>query len=619
MPESNQKSAIPFKAETRQILDILIHSLYNEREVFLRELVSNASDALTRMNFEMLTNRNILDADAELKIMITADPEKRTLTVKDTGVGMTETELIENLGTIAQSGARNFIKAVEDGQQNVSDIIGQFGVGFYSAFMIADSIRVVSRSYQPDAEAAAWISSGEDTFSIEAAQKTDRGTEVVIQLKEDASEFAEEQRLREIIQRHSDYVPFPIYLNDNPEQVNHQTALWRQSPHQVDSEEYEKFYRQFSMNFEPPITYAHMAVDAPVQMYSLLFFPSTAEHNIFSARKQDGLKLYARKVLIQEYCQDLLPKCFRFVDGVVDSEDLPLNVSRESVQSTRVMGQLEKLITSKVIDTLKKLGEDEPEKYETFWKNFRHFIKEGIATDFEQYEKLLPLLRFYSLKSPDKWISLETYVKEMKEGQNKIYFLLGDENASLIHSPHLEAFRHNDYDVVLLSDPLDPFMLLRFKKFGEYELVNITATDAELPEVEKADPGQKSEPLAEDKIQHLIDLFKTNLGDRVSEVKTTDRLVESPARLVDPQGTLPQEMQRVYHLLEKEYQVPQKILEINPDNPILKHLAEQDQHESCVKDIVEQIYENALLIEGLHPDPASMILRIQRLMEQVLK
>jgi len=619
MPESNQKSAIPFKAETRQILDILIHSLYNEREVFLRELVSNASDALTRMNFEMLTNRNVLDADAELKIMITADPEKRTLTVKDTGVGMTETELIENLGTIAQSGARNFIKAVEDGQQNVSDIIGQFGVGFYSAFMIADSIRVVSRSYQPDAEAAAWISSGEDTFSIEPAQKTDRGTEVIIQLKEDASEFAEEQRLRQIIQRHSDYVPFPIYLNDNPEQVNHQTALWRQSPHQVEGEEYEKFYRQFSMNFEPPITYAHMAVDAPVQMYSLLFFPSTAEHNIFSARKQDGLKLYARKVLIQEYCQDLLPKCFRFVDGVVDSEDLPLNVSRESVQSTRVMGQLEKLITSKVIDTLKKLGEDEPEKYEISWKNFRHFIKEGIATDFEHYEKLLPLLRFYSLKSPDKWISLETYVKEMKEGQNKIYFLLGDENASLIHSPHLEAFRHNDYDVLLLSDSLDPFMLLRFKKFGEFELVNITAMDAELPKVEKEDSEQKSDRLAEDKIQYLIDLFKTHLGDRVSEVKTTDRLVESPARLVDPQGTLPQEMQRVYHLLEKEYQVPQKILEINPDNPILKHLAGQDQHESCVKDIVEQIYENALLIEGLHPDPASMILRIQRLMEQVLK
>lgn len=619
MSENSQKSAIPFKAETRQILDILIHSLYNEREVFLRELISNASDALTRMNFEMLTNRNVLDPDAELKIVITADPKKRTLTVKDTGIGMTEGELIENLGTIAQSGARNFIKAVEDGQQNVSDIIGQFGVGFYSAFMIADSIRVVSRSFQPDAEAAAWVSTGEDTFSIEPAQKADRGTEVVIQLKEDAVEFAEEQRLREIILRHSDYVPFPIYLQDNPEQVNHQTALWRQSPHQVEEEEYKKFYQQFSMNFEPPITYAHMAVDAPVQMYALLFFPNTAERNIFSTRKQEGLKLYARKVLIKEYCQDLLPKCFRFIDGVVDSEDLPLNVSRESVQSTRVMEQLAKLITTKVIDTLKNLGESDPEKYETFWKNFRHFIQEGIATDFEQYEKLLPLLRFYSMKFPDKWISLEDYVDGMKEGQNKIYYLLGDENASLIHSPHLEAFRHNGYDVLMLSDPLDPFMLLRFRKYKEYDLVNITATDAELPKVEKKDSDQDSVHLSEEKVHSLINLFKTHLGDRISEVKTTDRLVESPARLVDPEGTLPQEMQRVYHLLEKEYQVPQKILEINPENPILTNLAGRDQNEAAVKDVVEQIYENALLIEGLHPDPAGMILRIQRLMQQALK
>ena len=441
---------------------------------------------------------------------------------------------------------------------------------------------------------------------------------MIITLKEDAVEFTEEYRLREIILRHSDYVPFPIYLKDNPEQVNHQTALWRQSPHQVEKEEYEKYYRQFSMNFETPITYTHMAVDAPVQMYALLFFPNTAERNIFSTRKQDGLKLYARKVLIQEYCQDLLPKCFRFVDGIVDSEDLPLNVSRESVQSTKVMEQLEKLVTSKVIDTLKKLGNDEPEKYETFWKNFRHFIKEGITTDFEPYEKLLPLLRFHSLKSPDEWITLEQYVKGMKEGQDKIYFLLGDENASLINSPHLEAFRYNDYDVLLLSDPMDPFMLLRFKKYNEFDLINITSNDIELP-ANKKDDQETKDQLADDKIQYLIDLFKTQLGDRISEVRITDRLVESPARLIDPQGTISQEIQRVYHLLEKEYEIPKKILEINPQNPILVNLAIQDQGKPHVKDVVEQIYENALLIEGLHPDPASMIQRIQRLMEEVLK
>jgi len=335
---------VAFKAETRQLLNILIHSLYTEREVFLRELISNASDALTRINYEMLTQHDVLDPAAELGIWISSDPEKRTLTIRDTGIGMTADEMVENLGTIAHSGARAFLDAAEHstGETKLSDIIGQFGVGFYSAFMVADSIRVISRSFRPDAEGIVWTSTGNDTYTLEAAEKAERGTEIVIQLKEDAAEFAQEYRLRQIVKKHSDYIPFPIYLGEKNEQANQQSALWRQQPRQVDAKAHEEFYKQMTLDSNPPLAYAHMATDAPVQMYAVLYIPSNPERNIFALRKQDGLKLYARKILILEYCNDLLPEYFRFVQGVVDSEDLPLNVSRESVQSNRVMSQLKK-------------------------------------------------------------------------------------------------------------------------------------------------------------------------------------------------------------------------------------------------------------------------------------
>lgn len=615
------KKDIPFKTETRQLMEILIHSLYNEREVFLRELISNASDALTRIDFEMLTNREVLNPDTELRIQIKPNPEENTLTISDTGIGMTETELIENLGTIAQSGARNFLNAVQENQtKNISDIIGHFGVGFYSTFMAAESIKVVSRSYQPEESAAAWSSSDQSTFSIEPAEKEDRGTEIIIHLREDAAEFLDENRLREIILKHSDYIPYPIYLGESKEQVNHQTALWRQQPSQVDTEEYNKFYSQFTMDFQPPFAYAHINVDAPVQMYGLLYIPENPEKNMFSPRKQEGLKLYARKVLIQEYAPDLLPKFLRFVDGVVDSEDLPLNVSREAIQSNRIIQQISKLLTNKVISTLEKLGETDPEKYVDFWGTYSDFIKEGIATDFEYYETLLPLLRFYTLKSPDKLVSLKEYTDQMKEGQDKIYYILGDDRKSILNSPHLEPFKHYDYDVLLLAAPVDPFMLLRFTQFNDFDLANITSADVELPkENETTSQEQVEDQVEGEDLTTLINIFKEKLGERVSDVRATDRLIESPARLIDPSGAISPEMQRVYHMLDKKYDIPKKILEINPKNPILLRLTTLASDDPRATDIIEQVYENALLIEGLHPDPAGMIERIQRLMLTSLK
>ncbi len=614
--QMNQQN-IPFKAETRQILDILIHSLYTEREIFLRELISNASDALTRMNFELLTNREVFDADQPLEVRVIPDETENTLTITDTGIGMTAPELTENLGTIAQSGARAFIEAAEAGEQDISNIIGQFGVGFYSAFMVADWIKVTSRSYQPGAEAASWYSTGVDTFSVESDEKNERGTSVVIKLKEDASEFTKEARLKEIIKRHSDFVPFPIYLGDQEEQVNQQTALWRQSPREVEKEKYEEFYRQLTLDFEPPTTYAHMVVDAPVQMYALLFIPASSERRMFSLRKEDGLKLYSRKILIQEYCKDLLPEYYAFVQGVVDSEDLPLNISRETVQSSKVMGNLKKLVTSKVTSTFKDLADKDKDKYDKVWKEFSRFFKQGVAIEQNEPEKLYPLLRFRTTKNPDSWSSLDDYIERMQTDQKEIYFIMGNDERSVIHSPHLDVVRAHNYEALLMTDPLDAFMLVRLKDYRDHPLQNVASADLSMPEEPIEGEDQQIKPTEQD-FTNLIDLFKDQLGDQVTAVRLTDRLVDSPARLVDPEGTLDQEIQYVYRYLDKDFEIPKKTLELNPRHSIIKRLNELSQEDSLVPLIITQIYEDALLIEGLHPDPAGMITRIQELIEAAL-
>jgi len=611
--------SVPFKAETRQLLNILIHSLYTEREVFLREVVSNASDALTRMNFEMLTQRDVVDPEAELAIWISADPEKRILTIRDSGVGMTAAELTENLGTIAHSGARSFIEAASQSKPgtNLSDIIGQFGVGFYSAFMVADSITVISRSFRPEAQAACWESTGADTFTVTPAEKAERGTEVIIHLKEDSDEFAKESRLREIIKKHSDFIPYPIYLGEKNEQVNQQTALWRKQPREVKEEEYHEFYKQFTLDYEQPLAYTHLAVDAPVQMYAVLFVPNSPDRTMLFSRRQDGLKLYARKVLIQEYARDLLPESLKFIQGVVDSEDIPLNVSRESVQSTRIMGQLKKLITAKVFEMLNNMAKDKPENYATFWKNYSRAIKEGTATDAENYDNLVPLLRFPALSDPQKQISLDDYIAAFKPDQKKIYYIVGEDNRSVINSPHLEIFRKSGLDVLLMTDPVDSFILIRLDKYKDFDLANVASEAVEIP---KGQPGEEEPKPAEDESanQPLVARIKTVLGDKVTDVRISERLIESPARLVDPQGSANPEFDRVYRLLNHEYTIPPKLLEINPRHPIMKQLAALAVDSDLSSLIIEQIYEDALLIEGLHPDPASMIQRIQKLMETAL-
>lgn len=615
-PQEGQ--SIPFKAETQQLLNILIHSLYTEREIFLRELISNASDALARLDFVMLTDRDVHDPDLPLEIRIRTDKDNNLLVIEDTGIGMTREELVDNLGTIAHSGAKAFVEAAQQTDQNLADIIGQFGVGFYSAFMAAESIRVVSRSYQKDAEATAWVATGEDTYRLECADREKRGTEVRITLKEDAKEFLEESRLRQVVKRHSDFVQYPIYIGESEEPANRQTALWRQNPRELEDEAYHEFYKQLTLDFNDPLAYEHMVVDAPAQMYAVLYLPENPQNLVFSPRKEPGVKLYAKKVLIQEFCTDLLPQYLPFIDGVVDSEDLPLNVSRESVQSNRIMALLSRLVTGKALDMLKSLAEDSPEDYVKFWEAYGGHLKEGVAVEQDQPEKLFPLLRFHTDQDLEGWSSLDDYLDRVADEQEKIYYFLGDDPAAVRYSPHMDAFRVAGIEVLVLSEQVDPFMLMQLKEYKDHPFENIA--DSDLPEVEETETEQAEQPgLDKDAVSALIERVKAVLGERVGDVRTTKRLVDSPARLVDPEGALDQSVQRVYQMMDKKFTLPKKDLELNPRHPIVAGLAALPERDPRFNLIAEQIYENTLLIEGLHPDPVSMVGRIQDLISSALE
>jgi molecular chaperone HtpG len=611
----NEAESYTFKAETRQLLNILIHSLYKDREVFLRELLSNASDALNRIRFEMLTDHQVLDPAVELRVHITADKENRLLTIQDTGIGMTRDEIIENLGTIAQSGARKFMQATQAKQEDFAQVIGQFGVGFYSVFMVADWVRVTSRSYKPRAKAVSWYATGENNFEVSPAEMSARGTKVEVKLKEDAVEFAEEYRLKEIIHKHSDYIGFPIYLGDVKEPENKQSSLWRKPKQEVTEEQYKDFYRQVTLDFEEPLLHIHMITDVPVQLYALLYVPRKSERAIFSLRKQDGLKLYSRNILIDEYNQDLLPEYLRFMQGVVDSEDLPLNVSRETIQSTGLMAGLKKVLTNQVIKDLESLAAKEPEKYLEFWQEFVGYLKQGVAMAPVDAEPLYPLLRFKTNLQPETWSSLEQYAGRMQPDQKVIYYIVGEDAKSVVRSPHLDYFQAQGTEVLLLTEPMDSFMLMGLHKYKDFELKNVAQAD--LPEKPAEDKKNEDNIPGED-FKALVERFKQVLGERVTDVRASDRLSQSVARLVDPQGAPDPQMQRVYKYLGKEVEIPKKILELNPAHPILKDLM-KDKVDSALQNLViEQIFDSALLVEGLHPDPSSMVARVQQIMEAAL-
>jgi len=617
MPDTTDSSQqFSFKAETKQLLNILIHSLYKDREVFLRELLSNASDALNRLRFEMVTNHNVLDANAELNIHIKIDKDARMLTIQDTGIGMTREEMIENLGTIAQSGARKFLDATRDQKVDFSQLIGQFGVGFYSVFMVAEWVRVTSHSYNPQAEAVSWYATGDDNYQIDKSNMSERGTRVEIKLKEDAAEFAEEYRLKNIIHKHSDYIGFPIYIGDSTDAVNKQTSLWRTSKQEVTDEQYKEFYKQTTLDFEEALLHVHISTDAPVQLYALLFIPSKVERGVFALRKDDGLKLYSRNILIDDYNKDLLPDYLRFVQGVVDSEDLPLNVSRETVQSSGLMPRLKKVLTNQVIKELENLAKNNQEKYNAFWQEFGVYLKQGIAANPMDAESINSLLRFKTNLNPETWSSLDEYVTRMGEGQKEIFYIVGEDPKSVLRSPHLDYFHSQKTEVLLLTDPMDSFMLMGLHKYKDFELKNVA--QAEIDTTNKTKDQPEAENIADADFKSLVERFKEILGERVTDVRASNRLYQSVARLADADGNVNPELQRVYRYLGKDYEIPKKILELNPAHPILKKLINQEEGSELQNIIIEQIYESALLVEGLHPDPSSIAARVQQIMEAAL-
>lgn len=619
----NSSEPIAFQTEVKQLLNILIHSLYTDQEIFLRELISNASDALTQMRFVQQTEREYIDPEVELRIDIALDEEKKMIIISDTGVGMTREEISTNLGTIAQSGARAFLEAVQSEEESLADVIGRFGVGFYSVFMAAEWVKVNSRSYQPEAKAVSWFATGSDTFQVGDADREERGTKIIVKLKEDAHQFADKYRIRETIKKHSDYVAYPIYLEGESEQINRQKAIWRQRPSEVDPAEYQDFYKQLTLDFQDSLAHIHFVADAPLKIFALLYIPAKADPGLFTLREQDGLKLYTRKVLIDQYKKDLLPPYYRFVQGVVDAEDLPLNVSRESVQANAMMTRLKGILTNQVNRKLLNLAEKEPGEYAHFWKEYGQFVKEGIASDEKYREELTRLLRFRTTTHPEEWTSLEDYISRMPARQDKIYYILGGDVRTVSRSPHLDYFQTHCYEVLVLTDPVDSFMIMGLKESDLYTFQNVAASDLELPRPVNEEDEDNTENVEdeqrEEETRELVDRFKEQLGDKVSDVRTTTHLTSSAARLVDPEGAMGQELQKLYQMMDQDFESPAKVLELNPVHPILQKLAQMDPDQEISTLIIDQIYESAMLLEGIHPDPAGMIPGIYELMRAALK
>ncbi|WP_026370787.1 molecular chaperone HtpG [Kallotenue papyrolyticum] len=607
---SERPESFTFRAEVQQLLHILSHALYTDREIFLRELISNSSDALHRMRVLLLTEEQVVDRDAELAIRITSDEQAGTISVSDTGIGMTHDEIIENLGTIAHSGAKAIMEQLAKEQR--SDLIGQFGVGFYSVFAVAERVVVTSRSYRPDAQAVRWEAHGGDSYTVAPDDRTARGTTVTVHLRQDAKEFAQPWRIRQIVKKHSDFIAFPIYLGD--EQINQTKPLWRRAPREIERATYVEFYRQLTMDWDEPLHVTHLSTDAPLDLHAILFVPARRERGLIERRIEGRVKLYSRSVLIQEDARELvLPDYFRFVEGVVDSEDLPLNVSRESVQRTPEIGRIRKTLTGRLTKELSQLAEKEPERYATFWREFGIFLKEGIAVDPGARDDLLKLLRFHTSRG-DELISLAQYKERMVEGQRAIYYVLAGDLESARHSPHLDALAARGIEALLLVDLVDSFLVNSLREYEGLKLINADSPDLELPALPE-EPA--AEALPEEAFARLAERAKAVLGERVTEVRASQTLRQHPARLVAADGQRDRDLQRVQRLLNRDYQAPSAVLELNPRHALIRRLADlsAQSDDGLVPLLIEQLYDSALLLDGLHPNPAHMVPRIQRLME----
>lgn len=613
-----------FQTEAKQLLHLMIHALYSHKEVFLRELVSNASDALDKLRFESLTNAAIISGDTELAVRIKLDKTAKTITISDNGIGMTRQEVIDNIGTIARSGSKAFLDKMSGDQKADSNLIGQFGVGFYSVFMVASRVKLTTKRAGSDEPAVVWESSGESDFTIEETVKTDRGTEVVIYLKDDETTYTEDWEIKSIIKKYSDFIAFPIYLPNEKgadEIVNQSKPIWRRSTSEITETQYEEFFKAVLGGFEKPLSILHNRAEGVMEYSSLLFIPSKAPFDLFNMERKHGVKLYVRRVFILDNCKELLPEYLRFVRGVVDSEDLPLNVSREMLQKNPVIDKIQKTLVSKILGKLKELAESEPDTYRSFWKEFGPVMKEGLHTDFENKEKLLELIRFQTSMSTSKddLVSLKQYVSRMRTDQKDIYYITGENQAIVEKSPHLEIFKSKSIEVLFLTDPIDEWIVNDIYNYDGKLLKSVTQGNLDLGELGKEEQDAKKK--SESKFKKLAERIKNILADSVKEVRTTTRLKDSPACLVADENAMSAHMEKLMKSMGQGVPEQKRILEINGDHPILVNMNaryEKDSKDAELDDWSHLLFEQALIAEGqMVPDPLAYSRRVNSLLAKV--
>jgi len=620
-----QPQNLEFQTEAKQLLHLMIHSLYSHKEVFLRELVSNASDALDKLRFEALTNPAI-NTSAELAIRITVDKEAKTVTVSDNGVGMTREEAIENLGTIARSGSKAFLEKMTGDQRADSNLIGQFGVGFYSAFMVANRVKVVTKRAGSDGGATAWESDGESSYTISDAEKEGHGTDVIVYLKDDEAEYAELWQLRSLIKKYSDFIAFPIYLpNDKGENevVNQTKPLWLRPASEVTSEQYDEFYHQALGGYGKTLCAMHSKAEGILEYSFLLFIPAQPPFDLFSSfDRKHGVKLYVRRVFIMDNCKELLPEYLRFVRGVVDSEDLPLNVSREMLQKNAVIEKMSKALVSKVLGRLAEMAESDQASYKDFWKSFGAVLKEGLYNDYENREKLLELARFQSSMgdSEEDFVSLKQYVGRMREDQKDIYYITAENRAVAEKSPHLEIFKAKSIEVLYLVDPVDEW-IVGMGGIGEYggkQLKSVTKGDLDLGDLGKEEAEKQKAAQAE--LAGLSGRIKEILADSVEEVRATSRLKDSPACLVAGAQSVGAHLEKMMKAMGQEVPVSKRVLEINAEHPIIKNINArygESPNDPELEDWVRLLYDGALIAEGRPAaDPAAYLKRVNAMLEK---
>ena len=634
---SGESQTLGFQTEVKQLLQLMIHSLYSNKEIFLRELVSNASDAADKLRFEALSNSELFEGDGDLKIYLDVDKEQRTVTLTDNGIGMSRDEVVNNLGTIAKSGTADFIKQLSGDQAKDSNLIGQFGVGFYSAFIVADEVEVrTRRAGLPADEGVSWSSKGEGEYTVATINKANRGTEIILRLKEDQDEFLESYRLRSIVSKYSDHIAVPILMQKEAapsededdqesadvtieyETVNKATALWTRSKSEISDDEYKEFYKHVGHDFQDPLLWTHNRVEGKLDYTSLLYIPAKAPFDLWQRDQNHGLKLYVQRVFIMDDAEQFLPGYLRFVRGVLDSNNLPLNVSREILQGNRDVESMKRALTKRVLSTLEKLAENEAETYQSFWDEFGNVIKEGPGEDFVNKELIGKLLRFASTLSGDKaqTVSLTSYIERMQEGQDKIYYVTADSHMAAKSSPHLEVFRKKGIEVLLLSDKVDEWLLSHFNEFEGKQLQSVAKGALELGELDDEDSKEAQKKVA-DEFKDLVKRAKDVLGEDVKEVRITHRLVESPACLVVEDHDMSLQLERMLKAAGQAAPKTTPTFELNPEHNLVKRL-QSTEDDSRFADLTHLLFDQATLAEGGQlENPAAFVGRLNNLLQEL--